>query len=243
MTTCAGWSPTRPTLAESRFPPGGPPLSGVRLGSAAASTSSRACSGAPGDASNTSVSNSGPCGPTPPAAPPISDGTSPSDSSLFSRTSQADSGAIVGQVTRPARSLRGEADHKGSMHPAHGSGPRPLARLKFKGTRGGGFGPMTGLGRQRRTRTPVSQGGLPQEAQPKKRQRKLGIRRQSGRLIGFGLAAVMIAGLGLGGYIAWPRPLNSKTVCFYSGSISSLETFSKLAGTQVNCTVAFSDAN
>jgi hypothetical protein len=102
---------------------------------------------------------------------------------------------------------------------------------------------MTGLDRQRRTRTPVSQGGLPRGAQSEERHYKRGRRRRFRRLIGFGLVAVMIVGLGLGGYIGWPRPLDSKTVCFYSGSVSSLETFSKLVGAQVNCTVAFNDAN
>ena len=68
-------------------------------------------------------------------------------------------------------------------------------------------------------------------------------RRRSRRLIGYSLTAVMIAGLGVGGYILWPRPLDSKTVCMYTGSISSLETFSKLVGTQVNCVVAYNDAN
>ena len=101
---------------------------------------------------------------------------------------------------------------------------------------------MTDLGRHRRTQAPVSQGTLPQGSQPKERHHPLRSRR-SRRLIGCSLVAVMIAGLGLGAYILWPRPLDSKTICMYTGSISSLETFSKLVGTQVNCSVVYNDAN
>jgi hypothetical protein len=102
---------------------------------------------------------------------------------------------------------------------------------------------MTGLNRHRQTRAAVAQGGLPRGAQPEERHQKPGRRRRSRRLIGCSLVAMMIAGLGLGGYILWPRPLDTKTVCFYAGSVSSLETFSKLVGTQVNCTMTYNDAN
>ena len=102
---------------------------------------------------------------------------------------------------------------------------------------------MAGLDRHRRTRTPVSQGRPPQGAQPEDRHHKPRRRRRSRRLIGCSLVAVMIAGLGVGGYILWPRHLDSKTVCVYTGSVSSLEAFSKLVGTQVNCAMAYNDAN
>ena len=57
------------------------------------------------------------------------------------------------------------------------------------------------------------------------------------------------AGGGFGGgrlsaFLLWPKPLNSKTVCIYTGSdISALTAFSKLAGRPVNCAVLYNDAN
>jgi hypothetical protein len=65
-----------------------------------------------------------------------------------------------------------------------------------------------------------------------------------GRLVPSVLALVAILCIGIGTYVLWPRPLNTKTVCLSAGpDVSALTAFSKLAGTSVNCAVLFNDAN
>ena len=55
---------------------------------------------------------------------------------------------------------------------------------------------------------------------------------------------VVLAVAGVSAFLLWPKPLNSKTVCMYTGSdISALTAFSKLAGRPVNCAVLYNDAN
>lgn len=96
---------------------------------------------------------------------------------------------------------------------------------------------MTDVGRHRRTQD------LPfQETQLTKRHlgRK---RRRFMWLCACGLVLVTMLGVGLRTFLLGPPPLGSKTVCVYTGSISSLTALSELAGTPINCTVAYNDAN
>ena len=59
----------------------------------------------------------------------------------------------------------------------------------------------------------------------------------------FGLALVVILGIGGGALFLWPRPLNTKTVCIYTRNVDSFAAFSNLPGTPVNCSVLYNDAN
>ena len=67
------------------------------------------------------------------------------------------------------------------------------------------------------------------------------------RLMGQRLAAIaVLAVVGVGAWLLWPSkpPLNTKTLCGYTGSSTqSLAAFSKLAGVPVNCAVVFNYSN
>jgi hypothetical protein len=70
-----------------------------------------------------------------------------------------------------------------------------------------------------------------------------GLRWHRRRVVVYSLALVVLLGIGVGAYSRWPKPLDSKTVCLYTGNTNTMASFSRLVGSQVNCAVLFNDAN
>jgi hypothetical protein len=65
-------------------------------------------------------------------------------------------------------------------------------------------------------------------------------------MVGYGLvAAALLASAGWAFfYFLFPRSLDTKTTCLYTGSsVGALTTFAKLTGQPVNCAVLFNDSN
>jgi hypothetical protein len=57
------------------------------------------------------------------------------------------------------------------------------------------------------------------------------------------IALVVLLGVGAGAFFFWPKPLNTKTACLYTGNVNTLAAFSKLVGSPMNCAVLYNDAN